>query len=590
MSTDRSMESGVERVLDVATRIKQLEMDRRQLFLRAAAMGAAGALGFTSHEAMQAMAQDTDKNELVTISQDQQQVWVKNFNPFLAAGSVRWPTHWGIHEPLLIFNALTGETVPWLAESWSWSDDALSLTFKIRTGVTWSDGEAFSAQDVLFTFQHLIDHKDLPGEGGARQSLDNFVSKVESPDDTTVVFTLSAPYSPSLWDLGETNIAPMHIWKDIADPVTATNDTPVGTGPFTAIPIFQDQYWELHANPTYWQEGQPAVKGLRFPAFPSNDAANLANTGGETDWFANFIPDIDTAFVAKDPDHNHYFQPAIGAMVMVYANTAHKPFDDINVRKALSMCFDRPKMVELAVYNYTAPGDSNGLGGAYTNWNDQAVIDAGQPAVSLDVDAANALLDAGGYAKDGDYRKTPDGKDMSYKINVVSGWSDWVQVVQIAAQNAKDIGIKLEVEALDYSPWFENVTKGDFDLSIGWSSGGPTPYNYYRGQMSKLTYNAPGTASNENWHRYVSDKGTDLLNQFAATADLDAQKDLMNQIQQIFVDEFPSIVMYPGPQWGQYNSSRFVGFPDSDNPYSVLSTYAHERLIVMNKITPVAAS
>jgi peptide/nickel transport system substrate-binding protein len=586
----KEMSVGLERALEAAVQMKKAEMDRRQLFLRAAALGAAGALSFTARPAMNALAQDTNKDELVTMSQDQQQVWVKNFNPFLSAGSVRWPTHWGIHEPLLVFNALTGETVPWLAESWEWSTDALTLTYKIRTGVKWSDGEAFSAQDALFTFQHMIDHKDLPGEGGARQSLDNFVSKVAAPDDTTLVFTMSEPYSPALWDLGETNIAPQHIWKDIADPATATNDTPVGTGPFTEIPIFQDQYWELHANPNYWQEGQPAVKGLRFPAFPSNDAANLANTGGETDWFANFIPDIDKSFVAKDPEHNHYFQPPIGDMVMIYANTARKPFDDINVRKALSMCFDRAQMVSLAVYDYTAPGDANGLAGKYKLWVNADAVAAGQPFVSLDVDAANKLLDDGGYAKDGDYRKTPDGKDMSYKINVVSGWSDWVQVVQIAAQNAKDIGIKIEVEPLDYSPWFENVTKGNFDLSIGWSSGGPTPYNYYRGQMSKLTFNEVGKTSNENWHRFVSDKATDLLNQFSASVDESVQKDLMNQIQQVFVDEFPAIVMYPGPQWGQYNSKRFTGFPNEDDPYSVLSSYAHERVIVMNKIKPVAAS
>ena len=110
----KEMSVGLERALEAAVQMQKAEMDRRQLFLRAAALGAAGALSFTARPAMDALAQDTNKDELVTISQDQQQVWVKNFNPFLSAGSVRWPTHWGIHEPLLIFNILTGETVPWL--------------------------------------------------------------------------------------------------------------------------------------------------------------------------------------------------------------------------------------------------------------------------------------------------------------------------------------------------------------------------------------------------------------------------------------------------------------------------------------------
>ncbi|HRA49255.1 MAG TPA: ABC transporter substrate-binding protein, partial [Thermomicrobiales bacterium] len=195
------MSVGLERALEAAVQAQKAEMDRRQLFLRAAALGAAGALTFTAGPSAQRAFAQGDTSNLVTISQDQQQVWVKNFNPFLSAGSVRWPTHCGIHEPLLIFNALTGETTPWLAESWEWSADALTLTFKIRAGVLWSDGEAFSADDVAFTFQFMMDHADLPGEGGGRQSLDNFVASVAAPDATTFVVTMKEPYTIALWDL-----------------------------------------------------------------------------------------------------------------------------------------------------------------------------------------------------------------------------------------------------------------------------------------------------------------------------------------------------------------------------------------------------
>jgi len=594
MSKQDAYSGALERMLEASNMVKKADMDRRQLMLRTLALGAAGvagvsaaSLGTTSAFAQEEIPQD----ELVTMSQEQQQVWIKNFNPLLAEGSVRWPTHCGIYEPLLIFNVLTGETTPWLAESWEFAEDGLTLTYKIRTGVNWSDGKPLTAKDAAFTFNFMKEHTDLPGAGGARFVLDSFVDTVEAPDDTTLVFTFTQAFSPALWDLGETMVVPEHVFSAVDDPVTFTNETPVGSGPFTEVGIFQDQYWELHANPAYWQEGKPMVKGFRFPAFPSNDAANLANIGGETDWFANFIPDIDTAFVAKDPDHNHYFQPATGDMVMLYLNTTVAPFDDVNVRKAISMGIDRANIVELAMYDYTAPGAATGLGPAYDGWKNDAAIEAGAAQVTLDVEAANALLDEAGLAKDGDWRKGADGKELSYKINVVSGWSDWVQSVQIIAQNMEELGIKVEVEALDFAPWFENVTKGDFTMSIGWSSGGPTPFNFYRGQMSDLTFNEIGTTSNENWQRYVSEAGTELINQFAASTDEAEQKDLMNQLQQTYVDEYPSIPLFPGPQWGQYNSTRFDGFPNEDNPYSILSSYAYtERLLVMTTITPNAAS
>jgi peptide/nickel transport system substrate-binding protein len=593
MGSDRPSGDEKELVLDPLTRMKKAEMDRRQLFLRSLAFGAAAATGATGLKlgAQSALAQDIPQDELVTMSQEQQQVWVKNFNPLLAEGSVRWPTHCGIYEPLLIFNVLTGETMPWLATEWAFSADGLTLTYTIREGVNWSDGEPLTAADAAFTFNLMKEHTDLPGAGGARFILDTYVTTIEAPDATTLVFTFSEPFSPALWDLGETMVVPEHIFSTVADPVTFTNETPVGSGPFTEIGVFQDQYWELHANPSYWQEGKPLVKGFRFPAFPSNDAANLANTGGETDWFANFIPDIENTFVAKDPEHHHYFQPATGDMVMIYVNTTKAPFDDANVRKALSMAIDRANIVQLAMYDYTRPGAATGLGDAYSTWTNAEAVAAGEAQVSLNVEEANRLLDEAGLALDGNVRKLADGTELSYKINVVSGWSDWVQAVQIIAQNFEEIGIKLEVEALDFSPWFEKVTKGEFDVSIGWSAGGPTPFNFYRGQMSELTFHEIGETSNENWHRYVNAAADELLASFAASTDEAEQKEFMNQLQQLYVDEFPSIPIFPGPQWGQYNSTRFDGFPNEDNPYSILSSYAYtERLLVMNTIHPVAAS
>ena len=144
MSTGQSKGTGDNLILDATTRMKKAEMDRRQLILRSLAFGTAGVAGVTgltgtSFQSRSASAQDIPQDELVTMSQEQQQVRLRNFNPLLAEGSVRWPTHAGIYEPLLVFNVLTGETVPWLATEWAFSEDGLTLTYTIREGVSWSD-------------------------------------------------------------------------------------------------------------------------------------------------------------------------------------------------------------------------------------------------------------------------------------------------------------------------------------------------------------------------------------------------------------------------------------------------------------------
>lgn len=591
MGSDRPTGTGQELVLDLATRVKKAEMDRRQLMLRALAFGAAGATSVTLGNRT-AGAQDVPKDELVTVSTEQQQTWLRNFNPLLNEGSVRWPTHAGIYEPLLVYNVINGETLPWLATAWEFSEDAKTLTFTIRDGVNWSDGTPLTARDVAFTFNLMKENTALTGgAGGARAVLDGYVTTIEAPDDTTAVFTFSEPFTPGLWDLGESMIVPEHIWKDVDDPVTFTNENPVGSGPFTEIGTFEAQYYEVLANPNYWQEGMPYIKGLRFPALPDNDSANLATVNGEVDWASNFIPDIESAYVAKDPEHFHYWFPSTGDEVMLYVNCTKAPFDDVNVRKAFSMAIDRAQIVQIAMYDYTQPADATGLSDAYPTWKNQAAVDGGAAAVTLDLDAANKLLDDAGLIRDGDVRKLPDGSEMSYEINVVTGWSDWVQSVQIIAQNFEEIGVKLEVKAYDFAAWYEKVTKGEFDVSIGWSAGGPTPYNFYRGQMSSLTYEDIGTVGNENWHRFKDADADKLLADFAASTDDAAKTDMINQLQMLFVEKFPAIPLFPGPQWGEYNSMRFTDFPNADNPYTILSCYGYtERLIALTTIKPVAAT
>lgn len=571
--------------LDILARlVRERKIDRRKLFQTAAALGLSSAGAGVAMSRVQSVAAQDSNLKLVTVSQEQQPTWVRNFNPLLADQQQRWPSQGGIYEPLIIYNTIKGELTPWLAEKWAFNADNTVLTFTLRDGVKWSDGEAFDSADVKFTWDLLMKNDALPGTGGVRAAI-ALLSSVDAPDAKTVAFTFKTVSTPALYDIGEQMIVPEHLWKDVADPVTYTNDNPVGTGPFTDVAVFQDQYWELHKNPSYWQEGKPYIDGFRFPAYPSNDAANLASLNGENDWFANFIPDIEKTFVSKDPEHNHYWFPSTGAVVHLWLNTTIKPFDDVNVRKAISMSLDRQQMVSVAEYDYTHPADATGLSDAYAKWVDATM--AGGDWVKQDADKANQMLDAAGLKKDGDWRKTTDGKTMEYEMNVVSGWSDWVSACQIMTKNLEKIGIKATVKSYDFAAWFDKVQKGDFTMTIGWSATGPTPFNFYRGAMSSMSLHPVGEISAENWHRFSAPGVDDLLNQFAATSDENQQMAIAKQLQQIYSDNAPGVPLFPGAQWGEYNSTRFTNFPDKDNAYAFLSTYENpERLITMTSIKP----
>ncbi len=118
----------------------------------------------------------------LTINAEQVSTWVRNFNPYL--NDARYPAQCGMYEPMMLFNFATGEIIPWLATEYAWNEDNTALSFKIRDGVKWSDGEPFSAKDVLFTF-NLI--KANPALGASVTSiLNDYVESFSLLDDSTI--------------------------------------------------------------------------------------------------------------------------------------------------------------------------------------------------------------------------------------------------------------------------------------------------------------------------------------------------------------------------------------------------------------------
>jgi peptide/nickel transport system substrate-binding protein len=314
---------------------------------------------------------------VMTISVAQQATWIRNFNPF--SGDFRFPTINGIYEPMMIYNTVKGEIVPWLATKYEWSSDNKTLTFTLRNDVKWSDGQPFTASDVAYTFNLFKNTNGLQGPGGqAMNGTSAYVDTVEAPDPTTVKFNFKQVFTPGLYDIIAQNIVPEHIWKDVKDPVKFTNENPVGTGPFTQVTVFQPQIFQVDKNPNYWQQGKPYINGFRQPAYPGNDQANLATVNGENDYAANFIPDIEKVYVSKDPKNYGYWFPPFGATVMLYLNTTVKPFDDANVRKAISMAIERDKIATIAEYGYTKPADVTGLSDAYPNFKVADPLQAGR--------------------------------------------------------------------------------------------------------------------------------------------------------------------------------------------------------------------
>jgi len=501
--------------------------------------------------------------------------YVRNFNPLLEVGDVRWPARRAMYEPLMIHNPLQDRTVPWLATSYSWHDQHQRLRFTIRDGVRWSDGELFGAHDVVFTFELLRRHPALDLRGTWQ-----FLRRVHIAEEGVVEFELSRPYVPGLFDLAHQPIVPKHIWQQIDDPVRFTNPNPVATGPYTEIESFQTQSYRVARNPTYW--GNAEVRALQFSAFPGNEQANLALIRGEIDWAGDFVPAIDRVFVGRNPRHHHYWFPLIDTMVFLYANTVNKPLDDARVRKALSMAFDRELLVKVAMHGTTRPADATALNDAFEPFHSARAAALGS-WTNHDPGAAAKLLDEAGLTVGDDGMRRFRGKRWSVNIETPSGYSDWVRAAQVITRGLRKVGVDARLKTYDFNAWYERIQKGTFTLSLGWSDSGPTPYHMFRGLMSADTVKPVDKPAPRNWHRFGLTQADTILEQLAQTSDKGFE--LYEQLQLLFAKHAPAIPLFPGPSWGEFNTTRITGFPSEDDPYAPLSPHREpQSLLVITQL------
>ena len=512
----------------------------------------------------------------------------QNFNPY-AADPLDFSQGF-VYEQLYLFNPVEGgAATPWLALSHEYAEDLMSVTLTLREGVLWSDGETFDADDVVFTFNMFLEHPAT--DTGA---VADFLTGVEKVGDYAVQFNLNRVFTIAHEIIGGRWIVPEHAWADVEDFALFTNAEPVGTGPLTTVQEYNEQSYTLCRNENYWGvddngDQLPYVDCVRQVLFQGNDPANLALINGELDWVGNFVPDVDVTFVAENPDnHGYYFWPG-GATVQLYSNTTKEPFSDVNFRRALSLAIDYSSVTSIGMYGYTEPSNAVGIGSRYESWISADALAAADAngQTRYDPEAAMALLDESGYVdSDGDgIRNLPDGDNISFDVQVVNGWTDWVTSVQIMSQNFQDIGLDAVVQTPDFGAWFSNLQNAEYDVSIGWGTAGNTPYNYFRNLLLSELITEDGVANGETWSRWTSDEADALLTAFTATADPAEQLAIIGDLQSLYVENIPAIPLFQGPTWYEYTTYRFTGFPTQEDYYAQGSPWeANSRPIVINTI------
>jgi peptide/nickel transport system substrate-binding protein len=491
----------------------------------------------------------------VTISNEQGQTWPCQFNPFNPSASAE--SLGFVYEPLIYVDILNNQAeTPMLASGYKWADDHKSIVFTIRDGVTWSDGQPFSAADVAFTFNTM---KSTPATdlyalwtGAGLQSV------TAAGNQVTMTFAnVATPYFFNFAD--QVGIVPQHIFSAgdaAAHPDTWADPSPVGTGPFMVSPCTPNNI-QFVANPKYWQAGKPYIQKIEYPAYLDNGPANLDLASGKAQWGSQFIPNIKTFYLNKSQSNNTWSPPVTNVELFPNLDKS-KVTSNLAIRQAIAQAIDRTQIAAIGEGGQQPPANQTGIvAPTFQKYFDQDALTASGYATP-NADKAKSLLATAGYSPS---------KPLNLTVITVTGYTDWDASLAVIKQQLKPIGINLTVSDLAQQTYDTKLYTGDFDLAYYGEAGGPTPYTELR-QILYSKNSAPiGQQANSNYERYNNPAIDALFDQYPAASDAD-QVTIMKKIEAAMLADIPIIPTTESVDWFQYNTADIQGWPTSDNPYA----------------------
>jgi peptide/nickel transport system substrate-binding protein len=515
--------------------------------------------------------------------------------------------HQMIYEYFFYQNLQTGEYIPWLAESYEYNDDFTSITVKLRDGVTWNDGEPFTADDVVFTYNLLLEN---PGMVWASEVAKN-VESVEAIDEQTVQFDLTSSNPryhlnreafPAVGIWGGITILPQHVWEG-QDPLTFKSSDPVGTGPYrlanaseTAMTYERrDDWWGIEAFGV-----TPAPKTVNFEFVGPSTSVALALAADELDTPNIGVLSLSDFLAVADRNPNlgawadgppyAWLDPCPRPLMVQNANP---PWDQKEARWALSYLIDRESIVNLAYEGTTVP--SWGIWPFYDGLEPyfEAIQDLRDqyPTMAYDPAKAEELLNSIGYTKNADgIWASADGAPLTatYLVNADSG--EEMKVSTVLADQLEAAGITVEVQPLSGGVLSDAILRGEYDLKLHSFCPG---YIFENLELFHSKFyvplGEPAPWFERNSFRYQNPAFDAIVDEMAATPPDDVEKiqDQFHRAMEIWFEDLPVIPVVQAPALVPFSTTYWEGWPTAENPWNMpVSWWATFNLVINGYPSP----
>lgn len=490
----------------------------------------------------------------------------KTLNPLTALDQPSRDVLGRMMADLIHINAVSQQTQPALAESWKASKDGLHYTLKLRRGLRFSDGHPMSADDVLFTFQALLDEKvnssqrDLLIIGGKPIA-------VRKIDDFTVAFDLPRPYAAAERLFDGMQILPRHLlensYRQGTLPQTWTLTTPAsqiaGMGPFRLKEYVPGQKLVLERNPYYWKTDRrhqrlPYLDELVFIFVPSEDAQVLRFAGGETDMITRLSADNYNA-LQKDAASRGFqlfdLGPGLDYNFLFFNLNSTVPKDAADVarhqewfrnplfRQAVSAAIDRAAIVRLVFHGRGTPLWSS------TTPANKLWLDSALPQPPRSVEHAKQLLHDAGFSWNAEGALLDrSGAAVEFSILTSASNAQRSQMATLIQDDLKQLGMKVQAVPMEFKSVLDRVFQThNYDAAILALGGGDVdPNSQINVWMSngsshvwELGESKPATA----WEEQIDS----LMNQQLTTLDFKRRKQLYDRVQEIAAQQLPIVCL-----------------------------------------------
>lgn len=536
----------------------------------------------------------TPREQTLVIEQTPNNVW-DSFNPFIPNGEA-YNYGYAIvcREYLFYSNFLTGEITPWLAQDYSYNTDFTRCTLKLNPNVTWSDGEPFTADDVVFSQTLLLDNPELNLAATAARD----VKAVSATDEQTVIFDLTDtnPRFHYRFLAGiiadQLRIVPRHIWEG-KDPGTFKFNPPVQTGPYV---LEEASSTKLHylwkKNPNYWNKAEldPAPEYVLWRQQSEVDTSVQAFLAGNLDLSGN-IDYLNQQVIEGSYDQTARFDFPDPCTRGFYFNvdSPSELFKTPEGRWALSHLIDR-EVIGTTIWQ-PASRPATYPWADYDGWAPWAPDEVmNQFDLTFNVDRANELLDGlGATEREGDTRILNGQPLRLTMITPAETTGLEYQIGASFANTAKEAGLDIQLKSLPGSAFGDAFNTGQYDLTCHWVCGMQFDPNQLYDDFHSRNYVAVGErAENDAASARLQSPELDALIEELDYADPEdeANRTTFDEALEVFMSELPAVASIQTIYPTFFNTAYWTGWPSAEDPYTIPTNWWGQFLFAIGSIRP----